>query len=200
MFGKYTWGIIAALLASWFLLNSHENRNIEKQRIAAEDVKEKLIRSKVESLANNTGANRDWVGALGNGEEIRLTPILTLELEKAWIEGGPILFSAVISDISTFSENKYKIDFEQSFLESIRLSVFTELKLSLIAEKSYIDNFMVSNPSVRDATGFGNSIAVAARIDSIESSFYLDQDNDKIEVKSGVGELLGLEFLDDFEL
>ena len=140
------------------------------------------------------------MGALGNGEEIRLTPILTLELEKAWIEGGPILFSAVISDISTFSENKYKIDFEQSFLESIRLSVFTELKLSLIAEKSYIDNFMVSNPSVRDATGLGNSIAVAARIDSIESSFYLDQDNDKIEVKSGVGELLGLEFLGDFEL
>ena len=200
MFGKYTWGIIAALLASWVLLNSHENRNTEKQRIAAEDVKEKLIRSKIESLANNTGANRDWVGALENGGEVRLTPILTLELEKAWIEGGPILFSAVISDISTFSENKYKIDFEQSFLESIRLSVFTELKLSLIAEKSYIDNFMVSNPSVRDATGLGNSIAVAARIDSIESSFYLDQDNDKIEVKSGVGELLGLEFLGDFEL
>ena len=59
---------------------------------------------------------------------------------------------------------------------------------------------MVSNPSIRDATGLGNSIAVAARIDSIESSFYLDQDNDKIEVKSGVGELLGLEFLGDFEL
>jgi hypothetical protein len=200
MIGKIVWGIIAAALVAWFVLTSQKNRAIEQQRIVAENAKEQLVRSKIESLAQATSANRNWVSVLENGEEFRFTPILTLELEKAWIEGGPILFSAVISDISTFSENKYKVDFEQGFLESIRLSAFTELKLSLIADKSYIDSFMVNNPGVRNDIGFSNGIAVAAKINSIESSFYIDQDNDKIEVKSGIGELLGLEFLGDVEL
>jgi len=93
--------IILVLLVGAYFANSHlENKAKEKAK-KAEAVKiEKITKAAVAKLVDRTNAVTNWKKILLKGQEFRLEPILTVELEQLWLTGRPILFFGSIGDIA----------------------------------------------------------------------------------------------------
>jgi integrase len=53
----------------------------------------------ISRLVAETNAVDDWERQLSKGKKYRLEPILTIELERLWMSGRPILFLGAIDDI-----------------------------------------------------------------------------------------------------
>ncbi len=71
------------------------------------------IKNKISNLVKKTNASYQWNKELAKGESFRLEPVLTIELEQAWLTKAPISFKGRIKDISTENNESYIIDFER---------------------------------------------------------------------------------------
>ena len=190
-------GIVLALVA-WFVYSKVENdRRREVEQAEAQQFAQ-VTRQEVDSLSKAYGASQDWVKVLSNGEAFRLTPILTIELERAWIKYGPIVFPGSIEDIKTLDAEHYEVVIYRELFAGISYMFNTKLKLSLRADKGIIDDFINAHPNIFDNVGFNNGVAVAANINDIKSSEIAGEEADIIDVKTGVGELLGIVYTKDF--
>jgi hypothetical protein len=186
-------------LVAWFIQTKVENnrirdeKRVETQRIEAE------IKSDVAILKNSTGASLSWANTLSDGKDYRFKPILSIELEKVWLNQLPILFPGSLNDIATLDEIHYQVTFERS-LWAVKPMFDTSLRLSLKADKKIIDDFMSKNPKLLEHFGFNNSLVVAAKISKIEVSQISDNEGVTSEIRTGVGELIGIVFIGDVEL
>jgi len=191
---RIIWICIGIVIIAWIAQSKIENdrvkeeKRVESQRILNE------IKSNVSALKKETGTNLNWVETLSGGEKYRFKPIMSIELEKEWIAGSPILFLGSLNDIETFDQSHYLVTFERSLWGSLDTMFDTELRLSLKAEKEIIDKFMAANPRLLEDYGFNNGVAIAARIDAVESSQIADDEGVVTEIKTGKGVLLGLVF------
>jgi hypothetical protein len=73
----------------------------------------------------------------------------------------------------------------------------TELRLSLSAQKVAIDSFIKKYPKLLAADGFNNGVAVVAKIHSISTSDERDEDGERVEAKTGQGQLIELVYTGD---
>ena len=200
MIRRIIWVCASIALVAWIAQTKIENDRVkDENRVEAQRVL-KEITFRIATLEKATGASSSWMGALSNGEKYRFKPILSIELEKVWVNGSAILFLGALNDIATLDDSHYKVTFEQSLWNSLDTMFDTKLKLSLKAEKAIVDKFMSANPKLLEDYGFNNGVAVAAQIQAIESSHIVDTENIITEVKTGKGVLLGLVFTGDAQL
>jgi len=182
-------------LAAWLIQGKIDSDRIKDEKQKNEDYRINLIKSQINALENATQANSSWLSKLSHGEKYRSEPILSLELENVWISESPILFYGSITDISTMDSNHYRVDFEQGLLGSLDFMFSTELRISLKADKSQIDQFLTAHPELFENYGFNNGVAVAASIASIRSSQISDTNGEIIDIKTGEGDFLGMVYL-----
>ena len=198
MLKRIVWICIALVAIAWFAQSKIENNRIVKARLAEEQRIKSNIKENVTALERSTGATMKWVEPLRTREKSSFNTILSIELEKAWVENSPILFFGSIHDIANLNETHYQIIFEQDIwyasdlFDTELMNFDTELKLSLKADKKLIDEFMAQNPKFLEDY-FNRGVALAAKIQKIESSLCTDAEGFTPDVKIGVGDLLGLE-------
>lgn len=89
--------VLVLLLGAYFVKNSMENKakNLETERLR------NAAKVAVAQLVVRTNAVENWEKYLSKGEQFRLEPILTVELERLWLTDRPILFVGAIKDISS---------------------------------------------------------------------------------------------------
>lgn len=197
MLNRIIWTCVALALVAWIASTKIENDRVKEEKRAERQLILDEIKSSVTALKKTTGASSNWIDSLSNGEKYRFKPILTIDLEKEWINGSTILFLGALNDIATLDNEHYQVIFEQSLWSGFDTMFDTELKISLKAEKEFIDKFMSANPNLLKDYGFNNGIAVAAQIHKIESSQIADENGVIREVKTGKGVLLDLVFIGD---
>jgi len=196
--GKIVGLAIAASIVGLSIQSKNDRDRVREAVRVSRERAEQPIRQQVVDLARDYRADPNWLKSLSNGEDYRLQPVLTYELERAWIANGPILFIGSIKDIALVDGNYYRVTLRLGF-NTMNAIFATELTLSLRMDKRLLDTFMKSHPDLLKEDGFNNSVAVAAKIDAIESREYAGPDEMK-EVKTGVGELLGIVYLGDLLL
>lgn len=148
------------------------------------------IKSAVAESVSRTRAIHDWESRLSRGERFRSEPILTVELERIWLQNRPILFIGSIKDIATHDESRYRVTVERSIFGSFDHMFDTELELSLLSTKEQIDSLLKKHPDLFEDYGFNNGVAVVARIDTIRTIYVSSQEGGRDEVKVGNGELI----------
>ena len=190
MLKRVIWSCIAIALISWFVQSNIENKRIQEE----EKQQAEAIRDAANALGRAHGVTSDWVNTLSG---YKFKSILSVELERVWINNGPILFWGSLEDISTLDENHYEVVFKRSRSASRASRFRTELRLSLRAGKSLIDSFMQSNPDFPEHYRFNNGVAVVARIDEIYSNHVADPECGITDIKTGGGELLDLIYTGD---
>ena len=190
--------IIALLLVVGYFANSYiqDQAEREAQRLKSDRLVQ-VTRSLVSEMASRTNAVTDWEQHLGKGETVRLEPILTLELERLWMQQGPILFTGAIQDIATHDHTNYVVLIERSLFGNSDYMFGTDLQLSLLSDKDTIDHFLQEHPDLFKTFGLKNSVAVVARIDSISTTYFLGEDGDREEIKIGDGTLLKILYTGD---
>lgn len=174
-----------------FFVNSHiqEQARREVERAEAERI-EQLTKLNVTELIVHTNSSDDWEEILSKGESFRSAPILTVELERLWLQNRPILFIGSIKDIATHDNAHYRLIIERSLFSSLEFIFETELQLSLLADIDQVDQILNEHPDLFENYGFNNGIAVAAQIESIETVRYFGEEGQLWETKVGHGEVV----------
>lgn len=196
---KIKWILIAIVVGSYIVSCIIENnakrveKNTKRKMENAEWRRiEQVTEAAVMQMVSRTNAVDDWKQQLSKGDNYRFEPILTIELEKLWLQKQPILFIGYIKDISTYKQSKYLV-----LVEKRPFSLFgTELTLSLIASKNRIDSFLKENPDLFKDLGFSN-VGVVARIHSIRTIDAPGGEHEKMKV--GDGELIDIIYMGDLD-
>ena len=172
-------------------VNSHiqeqARRNAERAEAA---LIEQMTKSTVSEMISRTNSSDDWEEILSQGESFRSAPILTVELERLWLQNRPILFIGTIKDIATYDDAHYSLIIERSIFGSLEHMFETELQLSLLADIDQIDRLLHEHPELLEVYGFNNGVAVAAQIESIETIRYPGEERRLWETKVGHAELV----------
>lgn len=187
-----TAAVVGYFINSYIVIKSEQ----EAKKAEAERV-HNATKAAVSQMATQKNAISDWEETLSNGESFRFEPILTIELERLWLQQRPILFIGSIKDIATYDNSQYSVSVERSFYGSLEYMFGTELQLSLLSEKEYIDSFLKNYPELFKDYGFKNAVAVVARINNIKTKTVLEADGERVEVKVGVGELVEILYMGD---
>ena len=95
-----------------------ENNRIREEKLIEKEKQAETIRADVNALARAHGARSNWVTTLSGGSQYRFKPILSIELERVWINNGPIVFWGSLKDIVTLDENHYEVMFERTLWAS----------------------------------------------------------------------------------
>jgi hypothetical protein len=109
-----------------------------------------------------------WDQDLCQGQPARMTPVLTIELEKVWLTDRPILFIGKIVDIKTEDKDNDRLIVDRDIFWAAALSrplLSTDLQLSVLCPRSMIESFVGANPDYLDAA---NGVALIAKIETIE--------------------------------
>jgi hypothetical protein len=190
--------VIAIVLAlGVFAVNSHLEKKSKREAQKAEALRiQQETKTTIEQVSSRHNAVSDWEKQLSRGESYRLSRILTIELEQLWRGEQPILFIGSIRDISSAGADAYQILVEKSLFNTNHI-FSTELRLFLNAPKATIDSFIQKYPTLIAEDSFNNGIAVVAKIHTISTSDEHDNDGERVEVKTGLGDLLDLVYVGD---
>lgn len=194
---RIVWIIIAVAVGGYFF-NSYTVKKAKREAEAAETNRiEQATKSAVSQMASRTNAVSDWTENLSKGESLRFEPILTVELERLWLQQRPILFVGSIKDIATHDHSQYVVLIERSPYSSYDYMFGTELQLSLFSSKELIDSLIKKHPDLFKDYEFKNGVAVVARINAIRTTSITGKEGDREEVKIGDGELLDIQYTGD---
>lgn len=201
MKSKLIWGAIVlasiGFIVVYKLSNSKPKQVVNPETQSAESARwQQEVKMAVAEMSGRYNAITDWEKQLSKGENVRYSPVLTIELEYLWQSERPVLFIGSIKDISSTDDDRYKVILEPS-IYNMNYTFDTELRLSLIAEKSGIDSFLKTHPKVFAGKDFTNGVAVLAKIHSIRASDTCDINGESGEVKTGQGKLIEMIYTGD---
>jgi hypothetical protein len=143
-------------------------------------------------LAKRHNAVDSWDQDLALGQPARETPVLTMELEKAWLTDRPILFIGKIKDIKTEDKENYRVIVDRDIFWSAVLArpiLKTELRVAGLISKQALESFIAMNPDYLDPA---NGIALIVKVDAIEPSESAGPDAGRDSGRVGKGHILDL--------
>ncbi len=189
---KIIWIILLLVIAGYFVYSYLESRAKSEAERAEQKQVEQTTKSLVSQMTSRTNAIDDWEHQLSKGENFRLAPILTVELEKLWLVNRPILFIGAIKDIKTQNESSYMVLIERSIFCTPNHMFDTKLLLSLSSSKQRMDAFLKQHPDLFKEHVFKNGVAVAARVYAIQTTYASGEEGKRNETKIGEGELVDI--------
>lgn len=190
---KFVWTILIVAVLGYLYSDGDEKPSPEA--IKAAKIKQ-AAQTAVSQMTLRTGAIKNWDESLSD-EPFRLEPILTIELEKLWLQGKPILFIGSITDVATHIENQYIVSIRRGISDSSKHVFMTKLELALTADQNKIDSFLKDHPNLFKEEGFNNGVAVVARINSIKTQTYYGENSGSREARIGEGELIDIVYTGD---
>lgn len=190
---RIIWLIIAVGAVVYFSNSYIEKRAQEKATFVENERLEHATKSAVSQMASRTNSITDWETILNKGKDFGYGSIMTVELERLWMQKRPILFIGSIKDITTHDQSQYAVLVERS----VHSTLGTELQLSLLSNKDRLDSFLKEHPELFEGVQFDNDVAVVAKIDSIRTVYFSEEGGWRKEVKIGEGELIDVLYTGD---
>ena len=193
----FIWILIILAAGAYFVNTSLDNKASRETERAEEQGIKDTIHVAIGEMVARTNATDNWERQLVKEDDIRFEPVLTIELEKLWLNDRPILFLGTIKDISTYDETHYTVLIERNATYSSKFTLITELQLSLHCEKQIIDEFLEEHPNLFKEFHLENSVAVAANIKSIRTHYIPSEGISSEEIKTGEGDLVEILYIGD---
>ena len=157
-----------------------------QKAIEMSEAEQKLINN----LIRESGAV-DWESTLAIGDPKRSKPIYTVELEKTWISGRPIVFVGTLNDISSIDTNQYHLSMGGEPHIFWSLEVF---RLELSCPKNVV------TPVWENINLYSNTldlprVAATVQIERIQQATEIDRDGITTHVFTGFGQCIALTLL-----
>lgn len=187
-------GIIRRVVAAIVLIgigaivlkDCSDDRNRDAERAEAR----RQVQEQISSLQTRHGASANWQRQLCGDQALIIRPIMSFELEQAWVMDSPILFFGTISDIASASDSEYRVELDQSIISAQCRSFDTDLRLRLDCPRTIVDELIGQSPDI--LTEILHDVAVIAMIERIESERLIAQDGYVYESRIGVGSCLAV--------
>ena len=194
MMKRAIWILIVIVVGAYFANNHFENRARRKAKEAEAEKVKQARKDAVARLVTRTNAFDQWEKDLSKGRRIRPDPILTIELERLWLQDRPILFIGTISDIATSNEENYTVEIQRALLINAPYLFSTNLQLDLQCSKQKVDLFLKAHPNLFLGYDFKNVdvVAVVAKINKIETKTVAGSEGQEEKTKIGKGRCIDM--------
>ncbi len=180
--------IAVTLVVLGFFVNGFLETRTKEQAAKAEHARfERETIDAVNALVARTNAVRGWETALGP-DEARMSPILTIALERVWVQPRPILFLGELQDIRGQASSHYEVQIGSGLTSPINYPIGSHLVLTLKCDKMLVDAFMSAKQSLAQSGAVADGVAVVAQIEQVKSG---DKKSD-VDEKIGIGTCVGL--------
>lgn len=190
---KILFAVLALGIGAYFVYSAYTNRVEKQEQKRIESAQTKSIQNAVLSMVQRNNAFDDWDAALSEGDSVRIGPVMTIDLERLWLQDRPIMFSGLISDIKTYDAQNYTVIVNRNLLSSV--TMFTaDLSLELRADKKLIDAFILQWPQVKNDSALDNGVAVIAKITSVRTDIVSSDDDATERTATGEGILLEIAY------
>jgi len=175
------WCAVAVVgLAYWWQAAARrEERTAELSRVQHE------LAASIARLVRETEAIDDWDKTIR-----RYDPVLTIDLERVWLSGRPILFRGSISDIETADAQLYRVSIVTS-----HYTFPTKLRLSLTCTKGEIDALRAAHPTLITEAAYSDNLVAIARIGTMRTERIAAGDGEIAEMRIGEGTCVRLLFV-----
>lgn len=196
---RIIWAIVIIAFLGYCANDYYSDKAKEKAQREQEEELERTIIGAVDQLVSRTNAINNWAKTLQDNKKNGFEKILTIDLERLWLKGQPILFIGDIDDIATYNDQYYTLKIDADLLNNLNI-LGNALSLELKCDKAKVDTFIKKYPnSISHSFFFGsnNSVAVAAKVNEIKTSYYLGDEGEREEVKIGVGYCVDMIFVGD---
>lgn len=187
------WLVVAGALA--YFGNSQYRDYLSKRELDAANERE--IRAMVESLhrlATTHGATVGWAQKISGKDAVRLSPIMSAELQQVWLTGAPVLFVGALKDISRNEDGSYLVHLQYTAdsSEFVFLSTEIHLKAKCAAEQT-LPLLKMARDTSRMAI-FADS-AIVGTISEVSSKQVRDSEGADITQLTGTATCLGTQVL-----
>ncbi|HIF74693.1 MAG TPA: hypothetical protein EYG31_00050 [Porticoccaceae bacterium] len=159
----------------------------------------------VEAMIDSSNADNQWGTKLCDSKEVVINKILTIDVEEAWIQDNPIYFSGSIDDVRgnndqfyeiTASLGSYSLYWNRPLENLLPLCYFLDqtFRLKLKVSKEMLNPHLERITSVT-SSGFKDvyaSYGLAAKINSVSSEPYLNEDGNRVIAIVGEGSLINI--------
>lgn len=196
MMKRAIWIIVIVLIGGYFVNNYFQNKaKLKRERAEAKKIEE-TIKASVAEMVARTNAIESWEKDLSKGEKFSLNRVLTVDLERKWLTGRPILFVGAIKDIATLDKDNYRIEIKRDLYSSSEYMFGTELQLVLQCQKQKVDPFLDAHPDLFKV--YKNGVAVVADIDEIGTRVISTTDSETEETKIGIGKCVDIVYTGNY--
>lgn len=164
--------------------SSEQREQIQRDRADQE------TQESVKRLVRTTNADDQWPQRLTKGTNGRMSPVLTIDLEKVWCTGRPILFVGTLGDVRSHADGAYEVVVQYSIVVTPRHFFADDLQLRLEADTNTIDAFLAKRISA-GGENFIDGVAVVAEVTGVVSESVYASDAWKFR-REGRGKLLAI--------
>jgi len=123
------WLAVGAVLAC-FAHSQYQSHVKAKQRQEQMQAETDALVARLRQLALQHGAETDWASKLEGKSRVRLSPVMSAELQDVWVRDVPILFVGTLKDIARNEDGSYQVLVQHDSLSSGGHLLSTELFLS----------------------------------------------------------------------
>lgn len=192
---KIIWIILALAVGAYFV-NSYLENEAKRELVEVEQKRiwqatQQATKLAVAQMVSRTSAVSDWTSQLSKGKRLTGPSILTIDLERVWLQSHPILFIGTIVDIATLDQLNYTVSVKYP-LGLDNYLFYRNLELSLTAEKERIDSFIKKHPNLFKGGVLREGVAIVARVNSIRTVHIAREKGGTRVVKVGEGELIDI--------
>lgn len=164
--------------------------------VLSEEERVSKVLAQIKSFTNHSRVRTDWEQQLVSQGQSRVSPVLTVELQRLWLQKYPILFVGTIDDLEQKEKGHFSLTVTRAGALSSDVLIDTHLMLRLSCSKRIGERLLRGYAISGDP--FDNVIAVSATITSIESiDMPLDQGRTR-SVRTGVGGCVDAIYLEDY--
>lgn len=179
MMKRVIWIIVALLVGAYFLSNHSENKAKMELKKAKEERIMEARKAAVVTLVKRNNAVDNWAQDLQKGDSYISGPIQTLDLERLWLKGRPILFLGVIRDIATSDQKNYRVVIDHNYMLPLKL------RLILSCKKQLVDSFLNEHPDLFQDFYLNSGVGIIASIDEIKKEFGSGENAEEILIGKG---------------
>ncbi|OGP81781.1 MAG: hypothetical protein A2V87_11275 [Deltaproteobacteria bacterium RBG_16_58_17] len=180
--------LVLALIAVGVLLGCSPPDRKERVKVEMAQARQK-IKAEVDAIRQRTGADTAWKTTISTNERVIVSPLYSIDLERAWLRERPILFIGQLVNVATEDGTNYRILVRDADLMS------SELRLELICPKPQVDIVLRSIRSSQPGLSPGG-IGVAAKVSRVAHHIEPEKEGSK-NVFTGYGKCIDLVHLGD---
>lgn len=168
-----------------------ERKGKSESRTAIAEAKESALNAEISRRAALHNAFVDWPTRLAGDESIRISKVLTAEVQELWMAGQPILFVGQLDDISHAAAGFYLVNATYDGLGTKPMFLAADLRVSVECTEQLAASIVASHRNT-DQFSITPDIALVVQIYRVTQLTNEDSDGISSSVITGFGTCLDI--------
>jgi hypothetical protein len=184
--GRFFLAVVVLIGLGYWGYSAYQHRIEQMQQKAAREQRQRVLTASVKKMASQANVRGDWAAKLAGADHMRLSPILSAELQEVWPRDRPILFVGRVEDIAKNDDGSFQVKIEFDSPGGRYAFIGNNIRVNLRCPASVAAPLVTALKSSQRSI-IDPDVAAIAIIESVVSTLKHDSDGDDTSVLTGNG-------------